>query len=40
MGGSTKGLNTGQDEMEIPIPSDEYCKHDSEKEVHDAEKCP
>ena len=39
MGGSTKGLNTGQDGMEIGIPIDEYCKHNPEKEGHDPGTC-
>ena len=39
MAGSTKRLNTGQDDLEIGICSDECSKHDPEKEGHDPEKC-
>ena len=39
MTGSTKRLNTGQDDLEIGICSDECSKHDPEKEGHDPEKC-
>lgn len=38
MGGSTKELNTGQIDLEIGIPSDEFCKHDPQKEGLDPEK--
>ena len=34
-----KGLNIGQDDMEIGIPSNEYCKHDPERGGHDPEIC-
>ena len=33
-----QGLTAGQDDMEIEIFNDKYCKHDREKEDHDLEK--
>ena len=38
MGGSIKELNTGQIDLKIGIPSDEFCKHDPQKEGLDPEK--